>query len=206
MPFCKALSIRFFRIPLSQMSDLLVVFQSNVLQLTKMIRNSNQPELKSVTVAELMDGIRSKVSSQVERAGVKLMLSSDLDAEHAKITVNPDWLIQIIIKLVDNAIKFSAKSDKTVVELSCRLLSNGHIQFNVRDYGLGIAKDQMKKIFKLFYRSENELTRETVGTGIGMALAHQMSMNMKGKIDVVNVNPGAEFRINFLVNKFIKKG
>jgi signal transduction histidine kinase len=185
-------------------SERLTRLINNVLQLAKMTRNSNQPELKSVTVAELMDGIRSKVSSQVERTGFELKLSSDQEAEQAKIKVNPDWLIQIIINLVDNAIKFSVKADKKVVELSCHLLSNGHIQFKVRDYGPGIAKDQMKKIFKLFYRSENELTRETVGTGIGLALAHQMTMNMKGKIDVVNLNPGAEFRINFLVDKFFK--
>jgi signal transduction histidine kinase len=55
----------------------------------------------------------------------------------------------------------------------------------------------MKKIFKLFYRSENELTRETVGTGIGLALAHQMVVGMNGKIDVVNKEPGAEFRLSF---------
>jgi signal transduction histidine kinase len=109
-----------------------------------------------------------------------------------------------MINLVDNAIKFSAKADKKVIELSCQRLSNGGIQFKVRDFGLGIAKDQMKKIFKLFYRSENELTRETVGTGIGLALAHQMTMNMNGKIDVINAKPGAEFRIIFPVAKFSK--
>jgi signal transduction histidine kinase len=186
-------------------SERLTRLINNVLQLAKMTRNTSQPELKSVTIAELMDGIRSKVSSQVERTGFELKLSSDQDASQTKIKVNPDWLIQIIINLVDNAIKFSAKADKKVVELSCHLLNNGHIQIKVRDYGPGIAKDQMKKIFKLFYRSENELTRETVGTGIGLALAHQMTMNMKGNIDVVNVNPGAEFRVTFPVLKISGK-
>lgn len=187
-------------------SERLTRLINNVLQLAKMTRNSIQPELKSVTVAELMDGIRSKVSTQIERAGFELKLSSEQAAAQAIIKVNPDWLIQIIINLVDNAIKFSVKADKKVLELSCHLLSSGHIQFKVRDYGPGIAKGQIKKIFKLFYRSENELTRETVGTGIGLALAHQMTMNMKGKIDVITANPGAEFRIIFPVDKFSDKG
>ncbi|ESS73289.1 sensor protein kinase WalK [Methyloglobulus morosus KoM1] len=187
-------------------SERLTRLINNVLQLAKMTRNSIQPELKSVTVAELMDGIRSKVSTQIERAGFELKLSFDQKAEQAIIKVNPDWLIQIIINLVDNAIKFSVKADKKVLELSCHLLGSRHIQFKVRDYGPGIAKGQIKKIFKLFYRSENELTRETVGTGIGLALAHQMTMNMKGKIDVINANPGAEFRIVFPVDKFSDKG
>lgn len=178
-------------------SERLTRLINNVLQLAKMTRNEKQPDLKCLTVAELLDGIQSKVSTQIERAGFELSLSSDPDAAETKLRVNPDWLMQIMINLVDNAIKFSAKADKKVIELSCQRLSNNCIQFKVRDFGPGIAKDQVKKIFKLFYRSENELTRETVGTGIGLALAHQMTINMNGKLDVINVKPGAEFRINF---------
>jgi signal transduction histidine kinase len=187
-------------------SERLTRLINNVLQLAKMTRNDLQPDFKSLTVAELMDGIQSKVSTQIKSAGFELKLSCGQEASQAKIKVNPDWLIQIMINLVDNAIKFSAKADKKVIELGCDFLDNGHIQFKVRDYGPGVAKDQMKKIFKLFYRTENELTRETVGTGIGLALAHQMTMNMKGKIDVVNVKPGAEFGIVFSLDKFSKNG
>ena len=53
----------------------------------------------------------------------------------------------------------------------------------------------MKKIFKLFYRSGNELTRETVGTGIGLALVHQLVVAMGGTVDVVNRDPGVEFQV-----------
>lgn len=185
-------------------SERLTRLINNVLQLAKMTRNDLQPDLKSLTVSELMDGIQSKIGPQIESAGFELKLLCGQDASQAKIKVNPDWLIQIMINLVDNAIKFSAKADNKVIELGCDFLDNGHIQFKVRDYGPGIAKDQMRKIFKLFYRTENELTRETVGTGIGLALAHQMTMNMKGKIDVVNVKPGAEFGIVFSLDNFSK--
>ena len=73
------------------------------------------------------------------------------------------------------------------------------IAFSVRDYGPGVPKDQMKKIFRLFYRTESELTRETVGTGIGLAIVHQLTTAMDGKVDVVNKDPGAEFTITFPV-------
>jgi len=55
----------------------------------------------------------------------------------------------------------------------------------------------MSKIFKLFYRSENELTRETVGTGIGLAFVHQLAQAMNAKVDVINREPGAKLRIIF---------
>jgi signal transduction histidine kinase len=56
----------------------------------------------------------------------------------------------------------------------------------------------MKKIFRLFYRTENELTRETVGTGIGLALVQQLAHAMHAKVDVINREPGAEFQIRLL--------
>ena len=69
--------------------------------------------------------------------------------------------------------------------------------FKVRDYGAGVARDQIKKIFTLFYRSNSELTRDTVGTGIGLSLVNQLTLAMNGRVDVVNRSPGAEFRVEF---------
>jgi len=65
----------------------------------------------------------------------------------------------------------------------------------VRDYGPGGPKAQLKKIFELFYRAENELTRETVGTGIGLALVRQLAAAMGARVDARNCEPGAEFRV-----------
>jgi signal transduction histidine kinase len=54
----------------------------------------------------------------------------------------------------------------------------------------------MKRIFELFYRPANELTRETAGTGIGLALVRQLAAAMGGRVDVRNRDPGAEFRVS----------
>jgi signal transduction histidine kinase len=62
-----------------------------------------------------------------------------------------------------------------------------------------VAKDQMKKIFRLFYRPAGELTRQTAGTGIGLALVRNLAEAMRGSVDVVNRNPGAEFQMSFPV-------
>lgn len=170
---------------------------NNVLHLANMTRNERDVDLKMITVAELMDGVRSKVSTQIERSGFEIELHCEENVLNAKIEVDADWFSQIMINLVDNSIKFSAEEETKRIELSCQKLSQGKVQFNVRDYGPGIDKQQIKKIFKLFYRTENELTRKTVGTGIGLALVHQMVVNMNGQIDVVNKMPGAEFRLSF---------
>ncbi|MES9826592.1 MAG: HAMP domain-containing sensor histidine kinase [Candidatus Thiodiazotropha endolucinida] len=179
-------------------SERLTRLINNVLQLARMTRNGLQVQLKPVSAGELMDLIGSKIESQTARAGFDLMLSSPSDCASRTLQVDPDYFTQIIINLVDNAIKFSAKAEKKAIDIECLALQDSRVVFKVRDYGPGIAKDQMKKIFKLFYRSENELTRETVGTGIGLALVSQLTTAMEGNVDVVNMEPGAEFRVSFL--------
>ena len=80
------------------------------------------------------------------------------------------------------------------VEVAATRLPSG-VQFSVRDYGPGVAKSQLKKIFQLFYRPGNELTRESLGTGIGLALVRQLARAMDGDVEVINRQPGAEFQI-----------
>jgi two-component system, OmpR family, phosphate regulon sensor histidine kinase PhoR len=170
---------------------------NNVLHLARMSRNEQLVVLKKLTVTELMDGVQSKVSTQIERAGFELTMHCNEKVEQSMIEVDADWFTQIMINLVDNAIKFSARAEVKKIEVGYQNLSNNIIQFTVRDFGSGIDKQQMKKIFELFYRTENELTRETVGTGIGLALVHQMIVKMNGQIDIINKEPGAEFRVEF---------
>ena len=172
---------------------------SNVLQLASLTRNDPQFDLKEVSAGELIDMVRSKTASQIERAGFDLRAEWDGSAREAIVNADTDCFAQIMINLIDNALKFSAKAEQKVIELGARRNRDGAVVFTVRDFGPGVGKDQMKKIFKLFYRSENELTRETVGTGIGLALVNQLASAMDAKVDVRNVNPGAEFRLLFPV-------
>ena len=172
---------------------------NNVLQLARMTRNSQQAELVERDVADIMRELTSKVSSQVERSGFKLSLDCGASVKQQSLRVDMDWLTQVIINLVDNAVKFSANSTRKEVVLSCYEVKNKRIAITVRDFGQGIDREQMKHIFELFYRSENELTRETTGTGIGLSLVKQMVTNMQGNVSVENKEPGAAFTINLPV-------
>jgi signal transduction histidine kinase len=168
----------------------------NVLQLARLTRNTQSFDLKPFGAAELLDMVRSKVGTQVERAGFTLDIRNDV-APDATVVVDDDAFAQIFINLVDNALKFSASAAVKVVEIGARQESDGGLLFTVRDHGPGVRKAEMKKIFELFYRPENELTRETVGTGIGLALVRQLAAAMGARVDLRNCDPGAEFRLHF---------
>jgi signal transduction histidine kinase len=172
---------------------------NNVLHLSRMNRHEQKPKLEEASLDTLLNDLRPKLESQLEGAGFSLELSYSEGTQTSKLNVDSDWLTQILINLVDNAVKFSGNGEQKTVQITTRLLQDRSMQISVRDFGPGVAKDQMKKIFKLFYRSENELTRETVGTGIGLALVHQLVTGMGGTVDVVNCEPGVEFRLRFPV-------
>ena len=151
-------------------SERLTRLIDNVLRLSSITRNGPSFDLRPSTAGELMGQLRSKIASQVERAGFELSFSIDEGAKRAEVLIDEDCFVQILINLVDNAIKFSKKAGADRVDIGAVIDGRRQLRFSVRDYGPGVPRDQMKKIFKLFYRSENELTRETVGTGIGLAL------------------------------------
>jgi signal transduction histidine kinase len=170
---------------------------SNVLQLARITRGDPQIDLKLANVGDLMRRVEPKLAGQVERAGFDLRVQWFDGADDAVISVDEDCFAQILINLVDNAIKFSRDAADKTIEIGCRRRTDGQVAIAVRDHGPGVPKDQMKKIFELFYRPGSELTRETVGTGIGLAIVHQLTLAMGGSVELTNADPGASFVISF---------
>jgi signal transduction histidine kinase len=175
---------------------------ANVLHLARLTKNDAPVDLKPYEPSVLLDLVRSKLETQVEAAGFRLEVVNGLtNADHVSLRVEAeeDAFTCILINLVDNAIKFSPKAEKKVVRLALHASDSPRPQviFSVRDYGPGVERHQMKKIFQLFYRVGNELTRTTPGTGIGLALVKQLVNTMHAEVDLKNHQPGAEFLVKF---------
>lgn len=106
-----------------------------------------------------------------------------------------DAVTQIVVNLLDNAIKYARNAeDKTI---TIRTRSDGPFALiEVEDHGPGVPARQRKKIFDAFYRADAESTRETTGTGLGLALVKRFVEVHDGFVEIVNVRPtGAIFRV-----------
>ena len=178
-------------------SERLTRLIDNVLALARMTRNETQANLQSMTVKEVIELVRSKVDSQIKSEGFDLRIVIENPIEETPVELDPDMISQVFINLVDNALKFAAEASSKEIQISATGEGDSKLSFTVRDFGPGIDAAQMKSIFKLFYRVENELTRETTGTGIGLALVNQLTRLMRGSVDVVNRSPGVEFKLIF---------
>ncbi len=173
---------------------------ANVLQLARLTNHDAPLDLKECPLHHLLDIVRSKVSTQADAAGFTLQFLTEGEANDlaaASVLADEDAFVQICINLVDNALKFSANAEVKRVDIGLRrhaAQSQQAVLF-VRDYGPGVAPDQMQRIFQLFYRAEDELTRQTKGTGIGLALVKVLATKMHATVNLHNRTPGAEFQI-----------
>jgi signal transduction histidine kinase len=176
-------------------SERLTRLINNTLQLARLSRSeAHTTSLTFHPVGDLLDPVLRQMQVPADNAGFTLRNSVDEEMRGIEVRADGDAFSQVMLNLFDNALKFSANATRKEIEVGVRLQAE-RVAFYVRDYGPGIPRQQLKKIFTLFYRGESEQTRETSGTGIGLSLVAQLVSAMDGEIDVVNCEPGAEFSL-----------
>ncbi|MDP3878480.1 MAG: PAS domain S-box protein [Methylobacter sp.] len=126
-------------------------------------------------VAELL-------SLQAEEKGLELFLDIDQDMP-LLVMGDPFRLVQILNNLVGNAIKFT---DHGEIHISVRVEHQGEktntLRFNVRDTGIGIAPDQLDKLFQPFSQADSSTTRKFGGSGLGLAIVKKLVELLGGQI------------------------
>jgi signal transduction histidine kinase len=117
--------------------------------------------------------------------GIELSLSAP--QELPPIAADADKLRQVLVNLVENAIKYSPDGGRVVVTLEP---VGRRLRFSVADRGLGIPAAEQGRIFEKFYRLDPHLTRGVGGTGLGLYICREIVRRMDGRIWVES-KPGA---------------
>lgn len=127
-----------------------------------------------------------------ERTGFELTLET---GDLAPFMFDRDAVVQIVINLIDNALKYAnGPQDKRIIVRT--RMQKDYAVIEVEDHGPGIARSQQKKIFEAFYRCGDESTRQTTGTGLGLALVKRFAEAHHGFVEIINAKPtGACFRV-----------
>lgn len=139
----------------------------------------------------LHDAVNSVVSTLLPKAGEKnLDLNTDLQ-EGLNVMADRDRIEQILLNLVDNAIKFTQKGSITV---SANKLEKGLVSVSVTDTGPGIPPKDLPRIGERFYRVDPARSRELGGTGLGLAIVKHLVSSMGGAFSVESEqNRGTRF-------------
>lgn len=121
-----------------------------------------------------------------------LYLDQDIDEERY-VNVYRNHLEQVLVILLDNAVKYSLDRKEIHISLSETL---SKVQIAIQDFGEGMSQKDQQKIFNRFYRIDKARTRESGGHGLGLAIAKELLEGYKGDISVESVlGHGTIFRI-----------
>jgi len=114
------------------------------------------------------------------------ILSVRIDEDLPEAEISPGGIEEAIFNLLDNAVKHSDKEKH--VEFSASA-ANGEVLISVADYGIGIPKKELQKIFEKFYRSSISANRKIPGNGIGLSIVRDIMYMHKGRVEVKS-SPG----------------
>ncbi|MBR2211630.1 MAG: HAMP domain-containing histidine kinase [Fibrobacter sp.] len=177
-------------------ADRLTRLIQNVLNLSKLDGDRWNVQLAKDRPKAVLDDFVATYSKNVEKHGFELTVSSDTDVRDITLMMDRDAIMQILMNLVDNSLKFSKDADYKMIVIELRIKETD-VYLAVRDYGPGIPPAEMKKVFQEFYRVENEMTRRTSGTGIGLSMVKKLCTLTNMKIEMENAGPGLRTKIHF---------
>ncbi|HHW02973.1 MAG TPA: cell wall metabolism sensor histidine kinase WalK [Thermoanaerobacterales bacterium] len=108
------------------------------------------------------------------------------------VKADPDWLRQVFINLVDNAVKYTPNNGKIWIEAEEK--NNNFIEIRVCDTGIGIPKQDIPRLFERFYRVDKARSRQIGGTGLGLSIVKHIIKSLGGEIRVESkVGEGSKF-------------
>lgn len=144
-----------------------------------------------IEVANLLKDISKRMEGKVK----KFELSTHLDLNEAYIFADRESVTQIFVNIVDNAIKYNVPKGEIFIS---NYIEKENVSILIKDTGIGIPEEAKNKIFEAFYRVDKELSKQTNGVGLGLALVKELVERQNGKIQLESQEEkGTTFKISF---------
>jgi signal transduction histidine kinase len=155
---------------------------NNVLDLSKLEKKQRSVDLKQGNLKEIISEVKTIMQEKLKQEGFRLTVERH---DVAPFNYDREAMIQVLINLIENSIKFGSTAAEK--EITIRIYPHDPwVKIAVSDRGPGIPAHALKKIFDDFYRVDNSLTRNTRGTGIGLALVKKFMNLMGGTVTAAN--------------------
>jgi len=172
---------------------------NDILDFSKVEAGKLELENIEFDLEKLLEDVINVIGLKVESKGIDLVVSVTPEVPRTLLG-DPLRLIQVIINLCSNAVKFTENGK---VEIEIRFLEKANtpqvslLLFIIKDSGIGMTDDQLRKLFNAFQQADSSTTRKHGGTGLGLAICKRLIELMGGKIDVEsNLGSGSKFEFS----------
>ncbi len=175
-----------------QESERLSRLIENVLDFSRIQRGRKKYTFSVGNLNECIAGVVEMMTPYAAQNGFSIKTQLE---QIGQMAFDGDAVKQIVVNLLDNAIKYARNAQDKIITVRTKSDSQ-FVLIEVEDHGPGVPHRQRKKIFDEFYRTEAEATRETTGTGLGLALVKKFAQAHNGFVEILTAKPaGAIFRV-----------
>lgn len=180
--------------------EMLLSVINDILDFSKIESGKLDLEQRSLDLRLMLQDVSDLLLSKATEKNLELTYQLAADV--------PNWIMgdvtrlrQILLNLVNNAIKFTATGGVNIsCQVSAATLGNYEIQFSVKDTGIGIATDDLEQLFQPFTQANTSTTREYGGTGLGLTICQRLIEMMQGRIWVESeIDRGSTFHFTIVV-------
>jgi len=164
---------------LVEQSERLSLLIDNILDFSKIEEGRKIFNFETVDIGPLLQEIVSTIQDRIRHNDfvIQVKIEKPLPA----IKVDRAAISQAITNLIDNAVKYSGEAKNIIVGA---FTENQYLIITITDFGIGIKKEEIDKVFERFYRGGDELTRTVKGSGLGLTLVKQIVEVHHGKVNV----------------------
>jgi signal transduction histidine kinase/ActR/RegA family two-component response regulator len=171
----------------------LLALITDILDLSKMEAGKFEFQPQPVVLEDLCRSSLAFINNQAAKKSIAV--SYENEAAVASISADPRRLKQILINLLSNAVKFTPENGQVALQVKTNP-EQDRIQFSVTDTGIGIATDDLGRLFQPFVQLDSTLNRQYDGTGLGLTLVQKLTDLHGGSVEVESqVSHGSRFTI-----------
>ncbi len=150
--------------------DRLIEMIDNLLSFSRMEKGDTQLHLENVALWQLVDEAIEMVGDRMKRKSIRL--STRYETDDLVVRGDRMKIVQVLTNLLTNAVKFNR--EEGTIRVEARRGSQGFIEVDVADTGIGIAPEEQKRIFERFYQVDAKPSRRYEGTGIGLSIVRDI--------------------------------
>ncbi|HEY9620783.1 MAG TPA: response regulator [Crinalium sp.] len=167
---------------------------NDILDLSKVESGKLELQLTSASVPLLCEASMSFVKQEAQRKNINLQCQ--IEDGLTEIEIDERRIRQVLINLLSNAVKFTPVGGSVQLQVDVDAFAE-MVQFSVIDTGIGIAPENIDKLFRPFVQLDSSLSRRYSGTGLGLALAKRITELHEGSISLDSrVGKGSRFTIS----------
>jgi signal transduction histidine kinase len=180
---------------LGQESERLSAIVDDLFTLARAESGDRPPRRERVQLDELVLDAVGATGALAERRGVSLTVGA---ADEVVLDADPSLLRQLVVILLDNAIKFTARDGRVNVDLRARSTDSSNVAtLTVSDTGVGIAQSELPRVFDRFYRGESARGK-IAGAGLGLSIAQWIAVAHHATIDIASAQgEGTTITVSF---------